>query len=457
MTKKIVILGAGESGTGAAILAKAKGFDVFVSDSGIIPPNSRIELHKHDIDYEAGRHTEERVFAADEVIKSPGIPLNIPIIQKLKDLGIPVIDEIEFAFRYTRAKFIGITGSNGKTTTTLMTYHLMKEAGMDVGLAGNVGHSLAKQVAENDREWFVVELSSFQLDSIEQFKPDIAVLLNITPDHLNRYDGDFEKYIESKLRITRNLNEQDSLVYFAQDKVLSEIVPSLDIGAAFFPIFKTGTPPGSGAYHLGEELFFSQEQGTFSVDKIYLPLAGEHNLVNALAAIQAATLAGVDPNTVGENLKTFKNQPHRMEYITTINGVDFVNDTKATNVDAVYFALGSYNQPITWVAGGQDKGNDYDLIRDLAKEKVKALVCLGLDNAPLTSYFEKLIPNISETQDVKEAARMAYEYSVANDVVLLSPACASFDLFENYAKRGDLFKEAVWELKNELEPNPEAI
>ena len=457
MTKRIVILGAGESGTGAAILAKAKGFDVFVSDSGIIPPEFRIELHKHDIDYEAGRHTQEKVCAADEVIKSPGIPLSIPIVKELLEKGIRVIDEIEFASRYTKANIIGITGSNGKTTTALITYHLMKEAGMDVGLAGNVGHSLAKQVAEQDREWFVVELSSFQLDSIRSFNPDIAVLLNITPDHLNRYDGEFKKYIESKMRITRNLREQNSLVYFAQDKVLSEIVPNLDIGATFFPIFKTGTPPGSGAYCLGEELFFSQKQGTFSVDKSYLPLAGEHNLVNALAAIQAAIIAGIDTNTIADNLKTFKNQPHRMEYITSINGVDFVNDTKATNVDAVYFALGSYDQPITWVAGGQDKGNEYDLIRDLAKEKVKALVCLGLDNTPLTSYFGELIPKISETQDVKDAARMAYEYSETNDVVLLSPACASFDLFENYASRGDLFKEAVWELKNELEPDPEAI
>jgi len=450
MSKRIIILGAGESGVGAALLAKSKGYDVFVSDAAAINPKYRNELIEHSIEFEELSHSVDLLKGAELVIKSPGIPFDILMIKKAIEAGIEIIDELEFAYRHTSKPIIAITGSNGKTTTTLLIHHLLTSSGVNAGLAGNVGHSLARQVIEDRAEVYVVEMSSFQLDAISSFKPSIAILLNITPDHLDRYNYDFDKYANAKMRITKNMQEQDCLIHFEEDEVLHKKVIQLTQKINLAPIgFKKSSKTVGFKSEEGLVIQSSGEQ--FDIPSNLFPLKGEHNMLNMLAAITAVMQYGLSKEYVLAYLPSFKNAPNRMEYITSINGVEFVNDTKATNVEAVFYALGSYDNDIVWIAGGQDKGNDYNQIKELVAEKVKAIICLGADNKKLTDFFGSIVSNISETQDVKEAARMAYEYANSTDVVLLSPACASFDLFENYAQRGDLFKEAVLELKSELD------
>ncbi|MCF6359645.1 MAG: UDP-N-acetylmuramoyl-L-alanine--D-glutamate ligase [Cyclobacteriaceae bacterium] len=450
MSERIIILGAGESGVGAALLAKSKGYDVFVSDFGTIKGNYKQDLIDNNIHFEENGHSDNLLEGASLVIKSPGIPENTQIVESAVQKKIEIIDELEFGYQHTSKPIIAITGSNGKTTTTLLIHHLLTKSGVNAGLAGNVGHSLARQVIEDSAEVYVVEVSSFQLDAISSFKPSIAILLNITPDHLDRYNYDFDKYANSKMRITKNMQEQDCLIHFEEDDVLHEKVIQLTQKINLAPIgFKKSIKTVGFKSLEGLAIQFKEDQ--FDVPANLFPLRGEHNVLNMLAAITAVLHYGISKEDVLAHLPSFKNAPNRMEYITSIQGVEFVNDTKATNVEAVYYALGSYSNDIVWIAGGQDKGNDYNQIKELVTKKVKAMVCLGADNKKLTDFFEPIVSNISETQDVKEAARMAFEYAKSTDVVLLSPACASFDLFENYARRGELFKEAVYELKSEID------
>lgn len=444
MKEKIVILGAGESGTGAALLASAKGFDVFVSDAGAVKEKYRADLEAQGIAFEEGRHSEEKILDAKLIIKSPGIPDKAEIIRKAATLNIPVIDEIEFAFRHTDAEIVAITGTNGKTTTTLLTYHLMKQAGFNVGLAGNVGFSMARQVAQEKFDWYVLEVSSYQLDGTEMFKPAIAILLNITPDHLDRYDYTLQNYVNSKFQIVENMTRQEDFIFYADDPVIAKeletrsVVPrqvpvSLKAGADV-PVFFDGERIN---FHLKKEFAILQSDTT---------LKGPHNLINTMSAVTAAYLAGATVDAIREGLKTFVNAPHRLEPVGTINGVQFINDSKATNVDSVVYALGSFDQPLIWVAGGIDKGNDYSLIMDAVRTKVRALICLGKDNAKLRRAFEGVVPVVKETQSVKELVKIALDLANEGDVVLLSPACASFDLFKNYEDRGDQFRAAVREV-----------
>ncbi|MCF6352821.1 MAG: UDP-N-acetylmuramoyl-L-alanine--D-glutamate ligase [Cyclobacteriaceae bacterium] len=450
MSKQIIILGAGESGVGAALLAKSKGYDVFVSDVSKIKAKFKNELIENKIKFEEFNHSIDMLKGADLVIKSPGIPLGVPIVDKAFEEGIEVIDEIEFAYRHTDKPIIAITGTNGKTTTTLLIHHLLIQAGINAGLAGNIGHSFARQVIEDAAEVYVVEMSSFQLDTIQNFKPAIAILLNITPDHLDRYNNDFEQYANAKMRIAKNMQAKDCLIHFEEDGMLHQKVIQLSQTIKLAPIgFKQSHK--TVGYKYKNSLKIQFEGAQFEVPNNLFPLKGEHNMLNMLAAITAVLQYGLSKEDILTHLPTFKNAPNRMEYITSINGVEFVNDTKATNVEAVYYALGSYSNNIVWIAGGQDKGNDYSQIATLVAEKVKAIVCLGADNKKIIDFFGSTISNISETQDVKEAVRMALEYANKGDVVLLSPACASFDLFDNYAQRGDLFKEAVFQLKSEID------
>lgn len=447
MSKRIVILGAGESGTGAALLAKAKGYEVFVSDKGAMKDKYRDELVRNKIEFEEGGHAEEKLLTASLVIKSPGIPDKAEIVSKLKAKGIEVIDEIEFAFRFIQGKVIAITGTNGKTTTTLLTYHLLKSAGFSVALAGNVGESLAGKIAHGNHDWYVLEISSFQLDGTKTFKPAIGVLLNITPDHLDRYDYKMENYVASKFRLVQNMNAADHFIYYADDdRIAAEIkkqkpTPHLvDISLKSEAKVKFD----------GKHMRFSFDEA-FDITQSETTLKGPHNLINTMAAVSAAYLAGAKVKAIREGLKTFKNAPHRLEYIATINGVDFINDSKATNVDSVVYALGSYEQPLIWIAGGIDKGNDYNLVKDRVSKKVKALICLGTENDKLKNFFGGIVKRIRETQQVSELVRLALHEAQPGDVVLLSPACASFDLFKNYEDRGDQFRKAVLDLKKEVE------
>jgi UDP-N-acetylmuramoylalanine--D-glutamate ligase len=447
---KVVILGAGESGVGAALLALAKGYsvsDVFVSDSGELKTSYRNELNENNILFEENGHTEEKILSANLIVKSPGISDKVEIVQQAIAKGIEVISEIEFAYRFTRKTIIAITGSNGKTTTTLLIHHMLVEAGYKAALAGNVGSSLARHVLEDKADILVVELSSFQLDGIIDFKAGIAVLLNITPDHLDRYDYDFEKYAQSKLSIVKNMTDADLLVYNLEDAELFNRKATLpnDLVLKTFSISKE-----SDAYVKDGDLVFKTSTGLVTIPSEALLLPGEHNQMNMMAAITVALAYDISRDTIINALASFKNQPNRLEYIANINGVEFINDSKATNVEAVYYALGSYDQPIVWIAGGQDKGNDYVQIKQLVEEKVKAMVCLGLDNTKLVEFFSGSVDNISETTTVEGAAEMAFNYAQNSDIVLLSPACASFDLFDNYAQRGEMFKEAVLNLKDKV-------
>ena len=450
MMKKIAIIGAGESGTGAALLAKARGFDVFVSEKGTIKDSYKSELNEAGIEFEAGGHTVDKILKAELIIKSPGVPDKADIIQQVRNKGIEIIDEIEFGFRYLDGKVIAITGTNGKTTTTLLTYHLLKEAGVNVALAGNVGESLARKVASASHDWYVIEVSSYQLDGTKTFRPNIGTLLNITPDHLDRYEYKLQNYVDSKFQLIKRMRPEDQFIVYKEDQILEEEISNREITPSLNLISLKGDSSAT-AYFDGSQMNFKIGTQKFSIRQGDTTLKGPHNLINTMAAVTASCLAGISIDEIREGLKTFKNAPHRLELIAKINEVEFINDSKATNVDAVIYALGSYSNPLIWIAGGVDKGNDYELIKDQVKEKVKTLICLGTDNKKLKEYFTGIVPNILETQSVKELVRLALKAADEGDVVLLSPACASFDLFKNYMDRGDQFREAVLELKSETE------
>ena len=439
---KIVVLGAGESGAGAAVLAKVKGFEVFVSDMSSIKDKYKKMLDEHAIPWEEGKHTAEHIMDADEVIKSPGIPDTAPLIVALKEKGTPIISEIEFAGRYTDARMICITGSNGKTTTTLLTYHILKSAGLKVGLAGNVGQSLAYQVAKCDYEYYVVELSSFQLDNMYDFKADIAVLLNITPDHLDRYDYKMENYIDSKFRITRNQTAADAFVYWNDDPVINEKLRSLQLNSQVYPFSETPEPQ-SRAYTQDHKVVISTPDDVFTMEEDELALPGRHNLYNSLAAGISANLLHIEKEDIRRALSSFQAVEHRLEPVATVKGVRFVNDSKATNVNSCWYALESMNTPVVLILGGKDKGNDYSEIEQLVHDKVKAIVCMGVDNTPLHAFFDGKVAHIDDAGSMQEAVAKAYAVATAGDTVLLSPCCASFDLFKSYEDRGAQFKECV--------------
>ncbi len=443
MTKKnIVILGAAESGTGAAVLAMKKGFDVFVSDKGTIADKYKDVLKKYAIPFEEGKHSEEKILAASEVIKSPGIPDKAELVQKIKSKNIPVISEIEFAGRYTKAKMIGITGTNGKTTTTMLTYHLLRKAGMNVGLGGNVGKSFALQVAEEDHDYYVLELSSFQLDGMYEFKCDIAILTNITPDHLDRYDYTLEKYVYSKFRITQNQTEQDAFIYCADDALTEQYLSQQSGKGKHFP-FSIKKKLQQGAWLEDDNMNIQINTNTYTMNIHQLALQGKHNLYNSMAAGIAARVLDLRKEVVRESLSDFRSIEHRLEHVLTVHGIEFVNDSKATNINSTWYALESYSKPVILILGGVDKGNDYSMLFDLVKEKVKAIICLGKDNKKIIKAFKGMVETIVETDSADAAVRAGYRLGKNGDVVLLSPACASFDLFENYEDRGRQFKKAV--------------
>ncbi len=443
MKKRIVILGAGESGVGSAILAKKEGFDVFVSDRGKINDKYKNVLYKSEIPFEEGKHSESLILSADEVIKSPGIPDNVQIINKLNSKNIDVISEIEFAARYTNAKLICITGSNGKTTTTLLTWHILNKAGLNVGLAGNVGRSFAWQVAENEFDYYVLEISSFQLDGMFDFKADVAVLTNITPDHLDRYEYKFENYVRSKFRIVQNQTADDVFIYCADDPVIESELKKRKIEARRFPFSTQKELKGDGAFIKGNEILFNIKPNIFTMTIENLALQGRHNIYNSMAAGVAAKCFGISKEVIKQSLSDFKNVEHRLEFVARIHGVEFINDSKATNVNAAWFALESMNNPVIWIAGGVDKGNDYDILKELVKNKVKAIICLGKDCTKIKEAFGDILEIIVETTSMEEAVRFGLHLGEKDDIVLLSPACASFDLFENFEDRGERFKKEV--------------
>ncbi|GAB3169796.1 UDP-N-acetylmuramoyl-L-alanine--D-glutamate ligase [Telluribacter humicola] len=444
--KKISILGGGESGVGAALLGKAKGFTVFLSDKGTLQDKYRQVLEKEGIPYEEGGHTPERILDADEVVKSPGIPDNVPLVLELHRRGIPVISEIELAARYTQAHLIAITGSNGKTTTTLLIYHLLKQAGLSVGLAGNIGDSFARQVIEEDHDYYVLELSSFQLDNMYDFRANVAVLLNITPDHLDRYEYNFQNYVNSKFRIIQNQTSEDDFIYYNENEPILAELQKRDIAARQWPISLAKVVEEGG--YLNEGILHVHSHGqTMAQAMEELPIKGPHNAINAMAALLVAQSVGIAPDQIRKGLLSFQNAPHRLEPVATINGVSYINDSKATNVDSVFYALGSFDAPVILIAGGVDKGNDYTQIEDLVRQKVKGLIALGTDTGKLTNFFSDTVPAMYATQDLQDALLKAYEWAAPGDIVLLSPACASFDLFRNYEDRGNKFREAVAQLK----------
>ncbi len=441
MSLRIVILGGGESGTGAAVLAKKHGFDVFVSDSGEIKEKYITLLNKYQIDFEQKKHSENLILNADEVIKSPGIPLDAPIIKQIAEKQIPVIDEIEFAGRYCKAKTICITGSNGKTTTTLLTYHILKNAGLNVGLAGNVGKSFALQVAEENFEWFVIELSSFQLDGMFDFKADIAVLLNITPDHLNRYNNEFQNYIDSKFRIIQNLTKNDSFIYCFDDEVTTNELKNKEISAKMLP-FSVNKTFEEGGFLTENILHIKLANNDFTMSIEELALQGIHNQYNSMAAGISSKLADIRSEKLRESFKSFKGVEHRLEKFLKVKGVEYINDSKATNINSTWYALQSMKTQVIWIVGGIDKGNDYGMLKDLVRKKVKAIISLGVDNSKIHEEYIGIVP-IYDTQSMDLAVQTAYRLAEEGDTVLLSPACASFDLFKNYEDRGQKFKDSV--------------
>lgn len=443
--KRLVILGGGESGVGTAILGKQKGWEVFLSDKGSLKPHYRETLNKEGIQWEEGTHTEEKILSADVIMKSPGIPDKAPIIKKAHEKGIAVISEIEFASQYTDSLIVGITGSNGKTTTTLLTYHIFKEAGLQVGLGGNIGYSFAELVATKNPPYYVLEISSFQLDGIEHFAPHIAVLLNITPDHLDRYDYKFENYINSKFRIAMNQTENDYLIYDADDEVITQWLSTHTIKSKLIP-FSIEKELPQGAFLKDNKIYIMLENQTTEIDVEEISLRGKHNIKNTMAASVAARLVNIRNNSLRESLKGFKGAPHRLEEVKVVEGVTYVNDSKATNVNSVFYALDTIKTPIVWIVGGQDKGNDYNSLLPYVHEKVRAIVCLGVDNTPIIQSFYNTIGTLVETRSMDEAVKLAQGFAQEGDTVLLSPACASFDLFKNYEERGDLFKAAVQKL-----------
>lgn len=440
--KRIVIIGAGESGAGAAMLAKQKGFDVFVTDKGPIKQKYKDVLSNLGIEWEENQHTEPLVLNADEVIKSPGIPGKAPLIQKLKQQGTPVISEIEFAARYTNAKKICITGSNGKTTTTMILYHILKKAGLNVAMGGNVGHSFAKLVAEGSYDCFVLELSSFQLDDMYEFRADIAILTNITPDHLDRYDYKLENYAASKFRILQNQRPEDAFIFCLDDEVTKVEMKKRTIIAKQYP-FSIHEQVTEGACLNNNEIRITTNTNQLSMTIEELALQGKHNTYNSMAAGIASRLMEVRKEAVRESLADVQNVEHRMEFVARINNVDFVNDSKATNVNSTWYALESVNTPVVWIVGGVDKGNDYTSLNELVSAKVKSIICLGTDNAKIIKAFSGKVDVITEVKTAREAVNTAYRLAAKGDTVLLSPACASFDLFENFEDRGQQFKAAV--------------
>ena len=440
---RLVILGGGESGVGTAILGKKKGYDVFVSDFGKIKGNYKEVLLINGIEWEDEKHTEDLILNADVVMKSPGIPEKSPIVKKLREKGVPVMSEIEFAAPFTNATIIGITGSNGKTTTTMLTHHLLKSAGLNAGIGGNIGKSFAWQVADNKYDSYVLELSSFQLDGIKDFKPHIAIITNISPDHLDRYDYKYENYIDSKFRITMNQTEDDYLIYDADDEAIEQWLKTHTTKAKLIPFSLTKTF-NEGAYiNKDNKMEIKISQDEFTMDTEHIALEGKHNMKNAMAATSVAKLMQIRKATIRESLSNFQGVEHRLEKVLKIQNVQYINDSKATNVNATFFALDSMNTPTVWIVGGVDKGNDYNELMSLVREKVKAIICLGVDNKKIIDVFGNVVDIMVEVDNMNDAVKMAQRLTEKGDSVLLSPACASFDLFESYEDRGNQFKQAV--------------
>jgi UDP-N-acetylmuramoylalanine--D-glutamate ligase len=446
MKERMVILGGGESGVGAALLAAQRGYDVFVSDGSALKEEYRQTLSTHQIAFEEGGHTEESILHADEVMKSPGIPEKNELVKKIRSRGIPVISEIELAYRYKGdSRIIGITGSNGKTTTTAMTYHICRHGGLDCALVGNIGYSFARQVAEDPRPWYIAEISSFQLDDIVSFRPDVAILTNITEDHLDRYDYQFENYIRSKFRIVMNQTADDYFIYNQDDPVITAYISQSNFTSNPLP-FTMQQEPNKGGFIRNGQMTVSTGTERLQMSIYDFALKGIHNQYNTMAAGIAAATVGIRKEKIRDAIRSFEALEHRMEYVSTVRGVQFINDSKATNVNSTWYALESMDKPTILILGGVDKGNDYSLIRELVKEKVKAIVCLGLDNRKIHEAFQNDVPLMVNTASAEEAVRAAFHFAVKGDVVLLSPACASFDLFKNYEDRGRQFKEAVRDL-----------
>ncbi|RME14747.1 MAG: UDP-N-acetylmuramoyl-L-alanine--D-glutamate ligase [Bacteroidetes bacterium] len=448
MNKKIVILGAGESGVGSAILAKKQGYDVFVSDNGNILPHYEEELKQHQIEYEKEQHTERKILNADEVVISPGIPLNVPIVQKLKQKNIPVLSELDFAQRFTKAKIIAVTGTNGKSTTASWIYHTFKLAGYNVCLAGNIGNSFAKEIALNNHyDWLVLEVSSFQLDSSYSFHPHIAIITNITRNHLNRYNNSMQEYINAKFRIIQNQTPQDYLAYNTDDKNITTEIEKRNILSKQLPLSINKTLNTDGAWIENNQIIIQiNQQKSTIMDVLELALKGRHNIYNALATAIPSKIAEIKNEVIRESFKTFENLEHRMEYVNTVNGAIYINDSKATTVQAAYYALSTQTKPVIWICGGQDKGNEYSELYEVVKQKVKAIICLGKDNTKIINAFKNIVPVIVDTHSMEDAVKSAYRLAKKDDVVLLSPACASFDLFKSYEERGEKFKTLVKQL-----------
>lgn len=442
---RIVVLGGGESGVGSAVLAKVKGFDVFLSDMGKVSEKYASVLNEWKIPFEEGKHSEELILNADEVIKSPGIPSTAPMVQKIEAKGINVISEIEFAGRYDQAKKICITGSNGKTTTTSLIYHLLQQAGLNVGLGGNIGKSYAYQVATEKFDIYVLELSSFQLDNVYDFKADIAIITNITPDHLDRYGHDMENYVKAKFRITRNMSSEDCFIFCSDDEITINHLNKIVVKAQKLP-FTQKTEVEQGAFVKDDKMVVRYRQEECDMFLQELALGGRHNVYNSMAAAIAAKVMDIDNAAIRNGLSTFQAVEHRLEKVLSIGDVLYINDSKATNVDAAWYALECQTRPVVWIVGGTDKGNDYESLIPLAQEKVKAMICMGLDNKKFHDSFEGTVSEIHDVKSAEEAVKLAHRIAEAGDVVLLSPCCASFDLFKNYEERGRQFKEAVRKL-----------
>ena len=442
MKEKLVVLGAGESGIGAAILAKQKGYEVFLSDKNIIPFKLQSLLDEREITWESGQHSLAPMEGASIAIKSPGIPGDIPLLKGLRGNGTRILSEIEFAAQSTSATLIGITGTNGKTTTAMMTYEILKKSGFHVGLAGNIGSSFAKQVAEEDFDYYVLEISSFQLDDIDQFSPHIAVITNITSDHLDRYGYSFESYIQAKLKITKNQSSNNFFLFNSDDELLVKSLSNYKINAQKIP-FGTLDEHAPGSYLEDDKLILKHQNQTTMIHSVEFPFSGRHNLLNAMAAATIGNLLSINKESIRESLTHFKGAPHRMENVLTIQRVNYINDSKATNINATYFALESIQTPLIWIVGGVDKGNDYNVLLSLIRKKAKAVICLGIDNSKLRNAFEATSDVFMETESMTEAVKIAHKLAEPKDTVLLSPACASFDLFKNYEDRGDQFKDAV--------------
>jgi len=444
--QRLVILGGGESGVGAALLGSQQGYEVFVTDQGLIKQKYKQELINNGIEFEEGMHTAEKILNANEVMKSPGIPEKNEMVKAIRAKGIQVISEIELAYRFKgNSKIIAITGSNGKSTTASLIYHILNSAGMSCALVGNIGYSFAKQIAEDPKEWYVAEISSFQLDDIQTFRADIAILLNITEDHLDRYEYKFENYIDSKFKIINNQTKENYFIYCDDDEVITNKIALLTTHTNPLP-FSMKHEIKKGGYIKGDQMMLRIQEERVSMSIYDFALKGKHNNYNTMAACIAATTIGIRKEKIREAVKDFQSLEHRMEFVASVRGVEFINDSKATNVNSTWFALESMTRPTVLILGGTDKGNDYSLLSDLVKERVKAIVCMGVDNKKIMAAFKDIVPAITETSSAKEAVEAAFKYSVKGDVVLLSPACASFDLFKNYEDRGRSFKEAVKEL-----------